>query len=433
MRETIAGGESNLVEFKRELPSDSRGYLKTIIAFSNTAGGSLLIGVSGDGAVCGVPEDRVQRIRDSIADSISSACEPVPLFNIKTYSIDGKTVLAVTVYPGEDRPYHFRNTPPEKTCFVRKDKITRLADASRYRELTMEGAGTSFDAQVNFGLALTDESMEKVCSDLSEIGGRRFSPKDLRNMRLIVSGEGESVPTNAYALLDGSVFVAATVRCACFRGTSKPTDRELFIDQRECEGPVYRQIEEAHAFVMRNIRLASYLDGTITRKDVPEIPADVIREAVTNAVLHRSYLRGDLPTYVSVYDDRVEIRSPGKLYGDLRVEEVIDGRTGRRNPILAKAFAAIHVSEGFGLGIGGMISKCERSGLRAPSFEEDGDDFLVTIFRRDSREPVAPLDPRDADAEAPMPARGHRGGSRGPVARASPRRGGGGAILWARG
>lgn len=156
----------------------------------------------------------------------------------------------------------------------------------------------------------------------------------------------------------------------------------MFLDRRDCIGPIYQQIEDAYAFVLKNIRLESFYGEGIARVDEYEIPRKVIREILTNAVLHRSYIRSNMPTYVAIFDDRIEITSPGKLYGGMTVEQMLEGKTERRNPVIGRIFAITHISEGWGRGITGIIAECEEHGLKTPVFEEWGEDFRVILYRK---------------------------------------------------
>ncbi|MDR0523684.1 MAG: winged helix-turn-helix transcriptional regulator [Candidatus Methanoplasma sp.] len=245
-----------------------------------------------------------------------------------------------------------------------------------------EAERSSFDAEVNFDTEVTEEATNRICSDLSAISGTKITVQNLINEKVILKRGDGFAPTNAYALLQGGVFAFTEVRCALFKGREKNLDRTMFLDRRECTGPVYRQIEDAYAFVLKNIRLESRYEGGIARVDEYEIPHEVVKEVITNAVLHRSYIRGNMPTYVAIFDDRVEVTSPGKLYGGMTVEQMLEGKTERRNPVLGKVFALARISEGWGRGVMGLTARCAERGLEAPAFEEWGDDFRVTLYRK---------------------------------------------------
>ena len=187
-------------------------------------------------------------------------------------------------------------------------------------------------------------------------------------------------PTHAFDLLTDNRNKAAKVQCALFKGTS----RDLFIDRKEFDGPIYEQVDEAYHFVLRHIDMGAEIKG-VYRKDEYELPISAIREMVANAVLHRSYLDRSC-VQVCVFDDRVEVISPGMLYGGIDIETAKVGKSTCRNEAVAEAFHYMHIVEAWGTGLPRIINKCKLYGLRTPLFEEFGDGFKVTIFRKVSNE-----------------------------------------------
>ena len=186
----------------------------------------------------------------------------------------------------------------------------------------------------------------------------------------------ELYPTHAFELLTDNRIRFAKIQCALFKGTS----RAVFIDQREYDGPIYKQVDEAYQFVLKHINLGAEIEG-LYRKEQYEIPADAVREAIANAVVHRSYL-DDSCIQVSIYDDRIEIDSPGMLYGGIDLETAKRGKSRCRNATLAEAFHYMHYIEAWGTGIPRILHKCKEYGLKEPVFEEFGDGFKVILFRK---------------------------------------------------
>lgn len=159
---------------------------------------------------------------------------------------------------------------------------------------------------------------------------------------------------------------------------SKATYEEI-IDRREYDGPIYEQIEEAYQFVLRNIHYGATIRG-LYRVDSYELPTDCIRELICNAVTHRSYLdEGNIQ--VALFDDRLEITSPGMLFGGLTIEDIKEGRSKPRNRGIAYAFAAMKIIEKWGTGIPRIIKSCKEFGIREPEFIEMGMDIRVNLYR----------------------------------------------------
>ena len=144
-------------------------------------------------------------------------------------------------------------------------------------------------------------------------------------------------------------------------------------------GMVILGIEMAHQFVLRHINCGAIIDG-LYRRDVYELPTSSIREMIINAVLHRSYL-DESSIQVSLYDDRLEIDSPGMLYDGLTIEEAKSGKSRCRNKAIAEAFQYMKLIEGWGTGLPRLYKNCNEMGLLSPRFEEFGDGLKVTIYR----------------------------------------------------
>ena len=171
----------------------------------------------------------------------------------------------------------------------------------------------------------------------------------------------------------GALHVAT--QCGVFKGTTKA----VFVDRREYTGPLWEQIEEAFQFVLRNIHLGATIVG-IYRQDIYEIPPDAIRELIVNAMVHRSYLDHGM-IQVAVYDNRLEITSPGKLPMGQTLERMKEGYSKIRNEALAHAFSYMNLIEHWGSGIPRIIEKVKAAGLREPEFIGGEVDLRINIYR----------------------------------------------------
>ena len=198
----------------------------------------------------------------------------------------------------------------------------------------------------------------------------------------------------AFGILTGNGGLRVTTQCGVFKGTTKA----VFVDRREYHGPLWEQIDEAFQFVLRNIHLGATIVG-IYRQDVYEIPPDAIRELIINAVVHRSYLdHGTIQ--VAVYDNRLEITSPGKLPMGQTVERMKEGYSKIRNEALAHAFSYMNLIEHWGSGIPRIIGKVKKAGLREPEFIGGEVDLRINIYRDQSNDTVD-LNDRGSDLNDP--------------------------------
>lgn len=192
---------------------------------------------------------------------------------------------------------------------------------------------------------------------------------------ILKQSEGQLLATNAYALLTSDYFPFSKIQCAVFKGT----DRAVFLDKREFTGPIYTQIEETVDFVLRNIRLGAMIDGLV-RKEKYELPPEAIREMIINVHCHRNLL-DESCIQVAVYDDRLEVTSPGGLYNGLTYEEVMNGHSKIRNKAIANIFSQMGFVEAWGSGIKRILNAAEEYGLRPPKILKFDNMFRVELFR----------------------------------------------------
>ena len=320
-------------------------------------------------------------------------------------TIDGKTVLVVEVDPGKFRPYYLKSQGKESSTYIRINGTSRPADARRIQELELEGQRISYDTQQYIGEGLDIAEALELCETMKRIAlegctgkEEKSQVKDLSLEKLedfgLLHRIGEDLhPTNGYMLLTKKPLKYAKIQCALFKGLN----RDVFIDKREFSGPIYAQVEEAYQFVLKHINLGAEIDG-LQRRDVYELPINAIREMIVNAVAHRSYL-DDSCIQVSIFDDRVEVLSPGMLYGGLDMESAKSGKSKCRNAAICEAFHYMKMIEQWGTGIPRIINQCREYGLKEPLFEEFGDGVRVVMYRKKLDLDNAKLDSNDKELD----------------------------------
>ncbi len=397
-------GESRNIEFKREIPINHEKLLKDIIAFSNSTGGQVILGIEDEtGIVCGIGEQSPFKLSDAISNMISDACTPQIEPDISIQTVEGKTILAIDIAPGKFRPYYLANKGKEGSAYIRINGTSRPADARKLKELELEGQNISYDTLQEIGREYDEEKALELCKKMTEIAmdsceteEERLAVKELTLEKLhdfgVLCRVGRNpYPTHAFDLLTDNKNKAAKIQCALFKGTS----RDVFIDRKEFKGPIYEQVEEAYKFVLRHINMGAEIEG-VYRRDVYELPISAIRETIANAVLHRSYLDKSC-IQVCIYDDRMEVSSPGMLYGGLDIETAKTGKSTCRNEAIAEAFHYMHIVEAWGTGLPRIIKRCREYGLPDPLFEEFGDGFKAILFRKE-KNPISQVDRvREAD------------------------------------
>ena len=380
--EEIVRGESRNVEFKVTLPKESEKYTKSVVAFAKSQGGKLIFGVDDKTReVAGVDEDELFRMMDSISNAISDSCRPQIVPNIEPQTVDAKTVIVVTVTPGANRPYYLKSKGKDKGTFIRVAGTSRPAYPEKVKELELEGARIYWDELTCIGYEVTDEMVKKLCDDILRFRNKMGLPKrdvtltQLINWKLLKKENDSLMASNAFALMTSDYFSFSKTQCAVFRGT----ERTVFLDKREFSGPIYEQIVEATDFVLRNIRLGATIDGLV-RKESYELPLEAIREMIINAHCHRN-LMDDSCIQVAIYDDRLEVTSPGGLYNGLTYEELMNGHSKIRNRAIANVFNKMGLVESWGPGVKRILCAARDYGLPTPSFQVFDDMFRVNLFR----------------------------------------------------
>ncbi|MFI3202201.1 MAG: ATP-binding protein [Eubacteriales bacterium] len=382
-------GESKDIEFKLEIPKKREKFLKDVIAFSNCTGGKIIIGIEDKThMVYGIGEQNPFKLSDSISNMISDACTPQIDPYITMETLDGKTVIVIDVLAGKFRPYYIESLGKESSTYIRINGTSRSAESRKLQELELEGQKISYDTLQAIGNKFNEEKALELCNKMKEIAvASRVSDEEKTSVKNITLDKLEDLgllckvgkdwyPTHAFILMTDNKIKFAKIQCALFKGIT----RDVFIDRKEFDGAIYTQIEDAYQFVLKHINLGTEIEG-LYRKDYYELPILSVREMIANAIVHRSYL-DDSSIQVSVYEDRVEVMSPGMLYGGMDLETAMKGKSKCRNAALAEAFYYMGIVEAWGTGIPRIINKCKEYGLPSPTFEELGDGFKVTMFRK---------------------------------------------------
>ncbi len=371
----LKGSEGKTLEFKRDLSSPEPA-LRTIVAFANTAGGTLLIGV----------EDRTRRVRgvstpleleERLANLLTDNVIPRIVPEIEILSWRRTQVLAVHVYPSPTRPHYLERLGPEAGTFVRVGSTNRRADRELIAEMRRFVGGETYDEQPMPDLDSEAVDFRAASESFAEI--RKLRTTDMETLRLIAPYQGRNVPTIGGMLLFGKdrhrFFPDAWIQAARFHGTN----RSRIVDRVEIRSLPVSAIDEAIAFVEKHSIHGAEVIKT-RRQEKWNLPPLAVREAVINAVTHTDYSQTGAPLRIAIFEDRLEVENPGLLPFGLTVEDLHRGISKLRNRVIGRVFNALGLVEQWGSGIQRMISACQDSGLPPPSFEEIGTRFRVTIY-----------------------------------------------------
>ena len=367
-------GESETVEYKPSL-SQTDKILECVSAFSNTNGGTLVIGVKDNGEVVGV--DIGKRTIENLANRIKQHTDPMVYPSICIEEFDAKHVVLLEVEEGKQKP-----VLASGRAYKRVGRTNQKLGSEAIRSLALETSKVYWDERVCEDASFDDIDEDKVHLFLQrakyerrlELDPRTPGREALENLGLVSGGK----PTNAAILLFGKnpqrFFSQAELRCARFKGV-KPLE---FIDLKVFDGTILEQRDDALEFVQEHIELHAKIVG-LERLEIWEYPLDAIREAITNAICHRDY-EISATVQVRIFDDRLEIWGCGPLPEPLSVEDLKKRhRSILRNPVIGKCFFWIKYIEQWGTGTNRIIDACLNQGLPEPIFEEFSGSLVVTL------------------------------------------------------
>lgn len=384
--EEILKGESEKIEFKENAKTNTNTYIKTVVAFANGNGGKIVFGVKDNKEIVGVENEF--EVTDGIINAISDSCYPMIVPDISLHTLENKTVILVEIEGGKKKPYYLKSKGMQKGTYIRSGATTRIIEEDYVlKELVLEGENKYFDQQVCHGESVSDEEIEKFCEWLEKLARknsendteiRKVTRNTLLSWKVLEEKNGRIFPTNAYILLSGKENweVSRKIQCGVFKGET----RSIFVDKKEFEGSIIMQLEKAYQYMLEKINLGSDIVG-IYRVDKYEIRPKSIREVIANAVIHRSYLEPN-DIQVALYDNRLEITSPGMLLSGVNVKRMKEGYSKLRNRAIASVFAYVNIIEKWGSGIPRIMNEIREYGLQEPEFIIFENDFRVNIYRK---------------------------------------------------
>ena len=313
INEIIQQPEGRRLEFKQEIPS-SADLAKTIVAFANDAGGDLFIGIRNEPReVVGFPDEELFRLEEQISNLIHDHCYPVIIPDISFHGDGATRFIKVKVFRGSNFPYYLKSKGKLEGTYIRVGSTNRQADIEIIDELERQKRNISFDSELVHDKQVEDFNFEAFKSFFVEKTGDVWGETTLKKLDLVKEYQGNWLPTQALVLFSNFTsrkdrFPYSKIECARFKGVSS----DVFIDQKTIDEHIGIQAEHAYEFVLRHINKGAVVNGVYTETRW-EYPVVAIREAIRNAVVHRDYSLTGKDIKVAIYDDMVEITSPGKL------------------------------------------------------------------------------------------------------------------------
>ncbi|MBD3842629.1 MAG: putative DNA binding domain-containing protein, partial [Campylobacterales bacterium] len=345
IKELLTQKENRKLEFKRELPSNDK-LIKTAIAFSNSQGGDLIIGVEDDGIVVGIDENNIVQYEESISSAIYDSCSPSIIPEIFSVRIEEKTVLVVHIYPSNQKPHYIKVDGKHKGTYVRVGSTNRLATLDILENLEREKRSISYDSVMLYDCEYKEGMLNQIDTHIKIRLGEKADILTYEKLKLVKKERDKYYLTNLgiwFSTIRTDYFPLLKIECARFKGTST----KVFLDQATFDGDMIEAIENSIDFIKKNIRLGATI-GEIYREDRWEYPLLALREMVINAVVHRDYSVLGSDIKIAIFDDMVEITSPGVLLIDK--DKLGLGYSELRNQNLGNLFKSFKIIEQWGTG-----------------------------------------------------------------------------------
>lgn len=381
--------EGRKLEFKETLPSGNK-IEKTAIALSNDAGGEIYIGIKDTPReIVGVPEKDLIKIEEQISNTIYEKCYPTILPDILFQKIEDKYVIIVKIPRGSLPPYYLKSIGKEKGTFVRVGSTNRVADREIIEELERKKRNISFDSTPLYELKPEVLDLSSFAKLYQEKTGKKITKASYSKLGLIKTENEKEYPTVSAILLSEkdikqTHFPYAKIECARFKGTKTDTT----IDSISIQEPICLQPDLAIAFVERNIKKGSKI-GRVYREERWEYPMLAIRELIVNAVIHRDYSLSGKDIKVAIFDDMLEITSPGSLPPCIDLKDLTSGQSEIRNRTLGPIFKELQLIEQWGTGFQKLADELKDYPEIELKFNEPGLSFQVQFIKKDYKPAAA--------------------------------------------
>lgn len=355
-----------------------KSWCKSISAFANTLGGFLIFGISDDNQIVGI--ETPDKDAELISEIIKTRLNPIPEFKISFHTEDGNVLLIVQVFKGEETPYYYSGDGLLE-AYVRIGNESAKAPPIELKRLVLRGRNTTFDSQ-NSMYKVDDYAFSKLRERYKKWTGNSFDEKDLVSFGLATE---QGYLTNAGALIaDESPIRYSRIFCTRWNGLNKSGGTFDALDDAEYEGSVLSLIENGEAFIKRNTKMM-WKKTANSREEMPEYVERSYHEALVNAIAHRDYLINGSEVHIDIYDDRLEIYSPGGMPDGSNIQErdPVTVPSTRRNPVLADVFNRLGYMERKGSGFAKILDnyafQVNYTEEKKPYFKSDRYQFTVIM------------------------------------------------------
>ena len=351
--------ETENIEFKSQFTEE---IYKEVIAFANTDGGVVYVGIDNEGNVVGLSD--VDKEYTRITNGIRDAIQPDVTMFVR-FTVQDNKVVRITVSEGTNKPYYLKGKGLKPNgVFVRQGTSSVPASLDQIRQMIKDSDGDAFEENRSLNQDLTFEAAQKAF----QIYGVEFAPEKYRALGIIQ--KKDNIYTNLALILSDQC--AHTTKIAVFSDDACT----VFRDSREFGGSVFKQFEDTVNYLALCNKTVSTIKGVI-RTDKPDYPEEAIREALLNAIVHRDYsYSGSI--IINVTDNKMEFISLGGLLPGLSPDDIRSGISQPRNKNLAEVFHRLKLIESYGTGIRRIFSLYDGC-AKQPQIEVTPNTFKIIL------------------------------------------------------
>lgn len=373
-------GEATAYDKKEKLERNkSKSWLKSVSAFANGEGGVLIWGISDNDEVVGLVDAKGDA--EFISEVIKTKLDPVPVISLEFKVVNEKQLVVLHVNAGQETPYYYIGDK-QRIAYVRIGNESVVADRIQLKGLVMKGSGRTYDCLPS-SFRFEDMAFTKLKSVHYKRLQRSFEDSEFTSWG-IVDENGNL--TNAGALLaDESPMRQSRIFCTRWNGLSMTSGLGEAIDDVELEGCVIGQLQDAVSFVRNNSHKKWWKEND-HREELPDYPDRAVTETIANAIIHRDYMQMGSEVHIDMYDDRLEVYSPGGMMDGRLIQQLnpMTVPSKRRNPLLADFFSRLGLMERRGSGMKKIIDAYKQYehlvDFHMPEFSSNASEFHVTLW-----------------------------------------------------
>lgn len=387
---TISEYIGEVTEYDKKLTLEEKkpkSWLKSVSAFANCRGGDLLFGVANDDTLVGLTN--AQEVSEKISEFLKTRMDPIPETNMEIHEEDGKRFIILKILSGIETPYYYVGDG-NRIAYIRVGNESVPAGALELKRLVLRGSNTTFDSLTS-RYPYEKYAFTKLRSVYRQRTGKELTESDFVSFGLI---DDNGMLTNAGALLaDESPMRHSRIFCTRWNGLDKASGVMEAIDDAEYSGCLISLLQDGENFVRHNtkMRWKKMPDGRI---EMPDIPERAAFECIVNGLIHRDYLELGSEVHIDIFDDRMEIYSPGGMFDGSFVQDLDTDHvpSKRRNPVIADIFSRMNYMERRGSGFKKVKDDYRREVNYRPELEpkfySDATSFWVTLYNLNYNVPV---------------------------------------------